>query len=270
MRWLISLCLLAVILTSWQHFAHRNGRHSFPELLAQRLVWPLQAAITSASEWSYDVAISLTRSRSIMQENRELKTQIDRLEAEKLQLHAYFLENKELKEALGFVISGDAKGVPARAIGQSSSRGGTMLTVKSLDGRTIEVGNMVRTEKGLLGRIVSAQKTVGEVLLLTHADHAVPAVVQRSSDQGMVYSLKSSDYTEPLLRMEKLRGEADIRVGDIIVTSSISEMYPPNVPIGTVIRVQSAPASSRTLRAIIKPSAQISNINYVLVVRGAR
>ena len=85
-----------------------------------------------------------------------------------------------------------------------------------------------------------------------------------------MYSLESSDYTEPLLQMEKLRGEADVRVGDIIVTSAISEMYPPNVPIGVVIRLQTAPASSRTLRAVIKPAADLGKIDYVLVVRGAR
>lgn len=267
---LVALCLLAVILTFWQHTARRGGRDSAPERLAQRVVWPLQAVITSATEWSHDVVVSLTRSRSLTQENRELREQVDRLEAEKLQLHAYYLENKELKDALGFVIAGDAKGVPARAIGRSSSPGGTMLTVKSLDGRTIEAGNMVRTQKGLLGRVVTAQKTVGEVLLVSHTDHAVPGVVQRSGDQGMVYSLESSDYTEPLLQMEKLRGEADVRVGDIIVTSAISEMYPPNVPIGVVIRLQTAPASSRTLRAVIKPAADLGKIDYVLVVRGAR
>ncbi len=269
-KWLAVLCVLAVVLTSWQHRTHHSGQQSAPERAAQRIMWPLEAGVTCVLGCGHDVFVSLIHARSLAEENRKLKEEIDRLEAEKLQLHEYFLQNKDLREKLGFVISGEAKGVPARAISRASTPGGPKVTIKSLDGRELEVGNMVMTQKGLVGRVVSAQKSVGEVMLLTHSDHAVAGMVQRSRDQGMLYAATPTDAGEPLLQMEKVRGQADLRVGDVILTAGLSEIYPANVRIGTVIRVQTAPASSRTLKAIIKPAANLTNITYVLVVRRAK
>ena len=269
-KWLAVLCTLAVALTGWQHRAHHSGQQSAPEKAAQRIMWPLQSRVTSVLGQGHDVFVSLIHARSLAEENRKLKEEIDRKAAENLQLHGYYLENKELKETLGIAISGEAKGLPASAISRSSTPGGPMVTIESLDGRELEVGNMVMTQKGLVGRVVSAQKSVGEVMLLTHSDHAVAGMVQRSRDQGMLYAASPTDASEPLLQMEKSRGEADLRVGDVILTAGLSEIYPANVRIGTVIRVQTAPASSRTLRAIIKPAANLTNITYVLVVRSAK
>ncbi len=269
-RLIAILCILAIVLTYWQHRAHNVGKQSLPEKLAKSIVWPFQAVATSAFTRIHDVGISLTQARALTEENRKLKEEINRLEADKLTLNEYFLENKELKEKLGFVISGEVKGVPARVISHATSTGGPILTIQSLDGRQFEVGNTVRTQRGLLGRIVSAQKTVGEVMLLTHADHAAAGVVQRSRDQGMIHPLSASSSVQPLLAMERLRGQADIQVGDVILTSSLSNVYPPNIPIGTVIQVHTAPASSRTFRALIKPAADLTNITYVLVLRSAK
>ncbi len=269
-KWLAVLCALAIVLTYWQHRAHHSGQQSAPERAAKYVMWPLQSGVTGVLGWGRDVLVSLIRARSLAEENRKLKEQIDRLAAEKLQLHEYFLENKDLREKLGFAIAGEVKGVPARVISRSSTPGGPKVSIESLDGRELEVGNMVMTQKGLVGRVVAAQKAVGEVMLLTHSDHAVAGMAQRSREQGMIYAARPTDASEPLLQMEKVRGEADLRVGDVILTAGLSGIYPANVRIGTVIRVQTAPASSRALRAIIKPAADLTNITYVLVVRRAK
>jgi len=264
------LCLLAVILTYWQHRAHGGGQQSLPEQVAQRLMQPLQSTVASVFNWSYGLFVSLTHARELTEENRRLRDENARLEAEKLDLHQYFLENKELRDKLGFVIAGEVKGVPARVIGRSSTAGGPKITIESVGSRELEVGNMVRTQQGLVGRVISAQKSRGDVLLLSHSDHAVAATVYPSGDQGMVYAMAPGPAGEMLLQMEKLRGEANIRVGDVVVTSNLSGIYPPGIRIGTVTRVQTAPASSRAFRAIIKPAADLKNITYVLVVRSAK
>ncbi len=269
-RLMVILCIAAIALTYWQHRAHNAGQQSFPERLAKRIVWPLQAAATSTFAWTHDVCVSLTHARSLVEENRKLKEEISRLEADKVTLNEYFLENKDLKQKLGLVVSGEVKGVAARVISHATSPGGPILTIQSLDGRDLEVGNTVRTQRGLLGRIISAQKSIGEVMLVTHADHAVAGVVQRSRDQAMVHPISPIRSGQPLLEVARLRGQADIQVGDLILTSSLSDVYPPNIPIGTVIRVQTAPASSRTFRALIKPAADLRNITYVLVLRSAK
>ncbi len=269
LRLALILCLAAITLTVWQHRAQRVGRQSPPERAAKALVWPLQAALTTALNWSHDLAVSISSARVLAQRVRSLEEQVAVLETEKLMLHEYFLENKELKAKLGELIAGTAKGIAARVIGESSSAGGRIITIEAIDGSALAVGDTVKTQQGLLGRVIHARGSRGDVMLMTHRDHAVAAVIQRPPrERGMVYPIARGAGGERLLKMEKLRG-ADVRVGDIVLTSDLSDIYPKNMRIGTVIQVETAPASKRAFRAIIRPAADFDNIRYVWVVRGS-
>jgi rod shape-determining protein MreC len=268
-RWPAILCILAVVLTVWQHRAHKSGQQSLPERAGKALVWPAQSVFTHVFNWTHDLAVSLTRARQLTERVRELEDQVAALETEKLMLQEAFLENKELKEKLGALIDGVDKGIAARVVGEASSAGGPMITIESTDGSLIAKGDTVKTQQGLLGRVVYAKGSRADVMLMTHRDHAVPGVIQRPPRaRGMVYPLVRGGGARHLLKMEKLRG-ADVRVGDIVLTSDTSNIYPPKIPIGTVIRVETAPASRRAFRAIIKPAADFDNIRYVWVIRGA-
>ncbi|HCU35225.1 MAG TPA: hypothetical protein DGT21_07105 [Armatimonadetes bacterium] len=267
LRWPLILLIVAVGLTSWQHRAHRIGRESPPERVGKAVVWPLQAVFTRAFNWSHDIAVSISGARVLAQRVRELEDRVAELETEKLMLHEYYLENKDLKDKLGELIQGREKGMAARVIGESSSAGGPIITIETTAGGTLAVGDTVKTQQGLLGRVVFARGRRGDVMLLTHRDHAVAAVIQRSPrERGMVYPMSRGVGGEHLLKMEKLRG-ADVREGDVVLTSDLSDIYPPGVRIGTVIQVETAPASKRAFRALIRPAADFENIRYVWVVR---
>lgn len=267
-RALIIWVVLAIILTVWQHQAPSA---SLPERAGKAVMWPLQSAWSSILTWQHDVVISLMSARELAQRNRQLQARVDRLEAEKRALVGNYLENKVLREKLGFALRTEKKGVAAVVIGRSAGSGGPAVTVRSVDGRTLEPGNVVRTGAGLLGRVTSADGDTGEVLLLTNINHAVAAMVQeRSRAQGMVYAMPPTQSGQYLLRLEKLRGHADIRVGDVVITSQMSNIYPQGIPIGVVVRVERAPASTRTFRAIIKPFADFNTIDYVLVMRSGQ
>lgn len=260
--------VLAIILTVWQHQAPSR---SLPERAGKAVMWPLQSAWNSVLTWQHDAAISLIKARELAQRNRELQARVDRLEAEKRALLGNYLENKVLREKLGFALRAEKKGVAAVVIGRSRGSGGPAVTIRSVDGRTLEAGNVVRTGAGLLGRVTSADGDTGEVLLLTNTNHAVAGMVQeRSRAQGMVYAMPPTASGQYLLRLEKLRGHADIRVGDVVVTSQMSNVYPQGIPIGVVVRVERAPASTRTFRAIIKPFADFNTIDYMLVMRSGQ
>ncbi|MFP3903485.1 MAG: rod shape-determining protein MreC [Armatimonadota bacterium] len=271
MRVLAVWVLLAVALTVWQHRAHDTRASSLPERVGRAVMWPVQSVWTAVLAWQHDVAVSLIHSRELVEENRRLKAQIDRLDAEKRALLGNYLENKRLREKLGFALTGEMKGIAARVIGRSTGSSRPRVTIRTVGGRSLEPGNIVRTNAGLLGRVISADGATGNVLLLINSDHAVAGVVrERSRTRGMVYAMTPTRAGQYLLRMEKLQGHADIRVGDVVVTSTISDMYPPGLPIGVVIRVERAPASTRTFRAVIKPFADFNTIDYVLVMRGGQ
>jgi len=113
-------------------------------------MWPVQSAVATVFSWGHDVSVSLIHARELAEENRKLKAEIDRLTYDKMLLHENYLENKQIKEKLGFVLRGEEKGVTAIVIGRSTGPNGPAITIRSVDGREFDVGNIVREEKCLL------------------------------------------------------------------------------------------------------------------------
>ena len=95
------------------------------------------------------------------------------------------------------------------------------------ENRSLETGNEVSTGGGLVGRLVAAQGTRGVVVLLTDAEHAVAARVQRADgDHGIGYASPAGTTRRLALQMTKLPQNAVALVGDSIVTSGLGGRFP--------------------------------------------
>ena len=120
----------------------------------------------------------------------------------------------------------------------------------------VTAGQPVRGADGLIGRVLSAGPSVSQVLLLTDVDNIVP--VRRARD-GL-----------PALANGRGNGDLDIRTlniannpfkpGDILVTSGVGGLYPPNIPVAIVVRRQDDGALAR-------PLADPAKVDAVSVLR---
>ncbi len=254
---------LAVMLTIWQHQAGGGGTSSLPEHLGRALTYPAVRRFTALHGVIYDVGVSVLRAPAIAVENRDLRQQRDRLLAEKALSTEYFLENKRIKEKLGLSVEQQVKEIPALVIARPP---GGQVTIGVPSGREIHVGDVIREAQGLVGRVVEVQGTTAQVILLIDRHHALSARDQRSRDEGMVYPEQTWSGNPRRLRMEKLLQRADLRTGDVILTSGLDKVYPPNIPIGTVESVRRSPASVEAITAIIKPFVDFDRLDYVWVV----
>ena len=73
---------------------------------------------------------------------------------------------------------------------------------------------------------------------------------------------------EGLCKMTYINDEnAEIKVGDIILSSGIASVYPPDLVIGEVVEV-SADEYSHSTVVIIKPTVDFSNLKYTLIIKG--
>ena len=264
-RLIAVLVVLAAVLTMWQHRSRAAHAPSAPERLVVLVVSPLARGMAAVGLFVHDVGAGFGRTYALQQENRKLRDQIDELEAQKLRLTEAFIENQKLQKELGFTGGQPPEGVPARVIGRSMGPTRKRLFIAPPPGRKLEVGNIVRTPAGLVGRVVDAQR--GEVFLLVDVEHAVAAVVQRSRDQGMVGVAPRPEECPDLLVMDKLIGRADVREGDVVLTSGVGEVYPPGIPIGVVTEVRRSTAGEAAITAIIRPFVDFDRLAYVLVQR---
>ncbi|MBU0609417.1 MAG: rod shape-determining protein MreC [Armatimonadetes bacterium] len=263
---------LALLLTAWQHRADRRpgegGKASPPERLAVALSWPLQRAFAAVGSGLQSFGSGLGQYRRLAEENRRLRAEKDELAAQKLRLVDADIENRHLRKLLGLALRTTPRPVIARVVAVNYGLSRKRLTIRAEDRRTLEVGNIVRAELGLVGRVSEVNGDRAYVFPLIDAEHAVAAVVQRPPrDQGMVHVAARPEYLPDMLVMDKLLGRADLREGDIVLTSGMGEVYPPGIPIGTIVRVRHSSVGSTDVTATIRPFVDFDHLSYVLVER---
>jgi rod shape-determining protein MreC len=97
------------------------------------------------------------------------------------------------------------------------------------------------------------------VQLLIDRNAAAGAVIERSRAQGVVIGTGADR-----LRMEYVAGTADVKVGDLVVTSGIDGIYPKGFVIGQIESIERGGGSFSAV--IIRPAVDFASIEDVLVV----
>ena len=120
----------------------------------------------------------------------------------------------------------------------------------------------VMTADGLVGKIRECGYNYSKVVSIIDDTDAVSAQSVRTNSIGYV----TADFSEEAqCKMRYSENASDILAGDEIVTSHISEIYPPGISIGHVKRLTTDDKTSMKY-AIIEPSADFSKLDYVLVI----
>lgn len=262
------MALLAIVMTMGQHRAQKRGASSVAESAARGLVWPAQWALVGVGNVARNVTVATFYGSRLAQENRELQERVAELKADKAKMLTYYHENIRIKEKLGFEPPGKPAGSPARVVGWSSGGNRARITIRAGRDRELEVGRVVVTSAGLVGRIVEAQGRYAEVVLLLERGHAVAGIIQRNpSDQGMVYPSPDNQPGDQMLQLSKVRRGSDTRVGDVVISSGLGGVYPPGLGIGTVESVERSSFSGSSIVAYVRPFADFNHLDYVLVLK---
>jgi len=169
-------------------------------------------------------------------------------------------ENLRLKNLLSFKQKSPFRLVAARVIARSPDSWSSSVTIDRGRYSGIRRGMAVINTMGLLGRVVESSETISKVLLINDPSQGVSSIVQRSRQEGLVNGSLGSN-----LIMRYLPDDAQIMIGDIIITSELSQVYPKGLLIGKVVNIGKE-FSGLSRYAVIKPAADLSSIEEVLVI----
>ena len=152
-------------------------------------------------------------------------------------LHRFeFLENENarLRELLSSMPSQAEQVTLAAllAINPDHAALAVMINKGSADG--IFQGQPVVDSGGLVGQVTKPSLFFSKVSLITQEDQAVPTQVARSGLRTVVYGSGSGR----LLRVPYLDRNADVRAGDLLVTSGLGGRYPPGYPVARITAVE--------------------------------
>ncbi len=166
-------------------------------------------------------------------------------------------QNQKLKELLGYVETQKKKGIVAPIVGRSADHWWQQVTLGRGSKDGIKVGFIVMGHGGLVGRVVSVTPNSSRVLLISDPTSRVGAVVSRSRSMGFIRGQGSNRAV-----MQFFDKVPDVRSGDVVSTSSVSQLFPSGLPLGRVesVNLEKSPAPE----AIIELTAPISYLEWLV------
>ncbi len=127
------------------------------------------------------------------------------------------------------------------------------------------VGQAVIDAEGLFGQVVEVAQFSSRVMLVIDAAHAVPVQVNRNDFRSIAAGTGRSDRLE----LEYVPVTADIRVGDLLVSSGLGGHFPRGYPVGEVTAVVVEPTMTYA-QVTAKPFAALDRSRHVLLVYDAK
>ena len=208
----------------------------------------------------------------LIEANEQLRKEVSQYRIQLLLNDYYKRENRRLRELLSFKEQAAFESLGAHVIGYNLSNWDNRLLINlgSRDG--IEERMPVITYDGaLVGRIEYVGATTAQVLLCNDPEFIVGGIVDRPESRAI--GLLKGQVNKPEVNlMENISWnthseEGDIKVGDLIVTSGLSDSYPRGIPIGEVISVETD-NYGLSQKAEIKLFMNRKTIEEVLVITG--
>ena len=214
-------------------------------------------SIESATSTVGDTVDNITADQSTLSGLREYNEQ---LVQQYSQMEEYKQEAQRLQKLLDLKDTYQIEGTGARVIGRSSEAWSQTVIINKGSDDGVSTGQTVMGTSGVVGQIASTSSHTATVRLLTDPQSGAAAMVQSSRAEGI---LRGS--LVGLLYLEDLDADAEVNVGDVIVTSGLGGSYARGLIIGTVVKVD-AQQGDTSRRAVVSPNDAISTLEDVLVV----
>jgi len=256
------LILLTSALVAWHARAQQTDLAAGPEGILSMALYPLQVALTSVLRavgrgWDF-----LVRLRTLYAENLHLQAQVEQLRAQNEELLEYVYEVQRLRKLVQLKEHVRGRHLTARVIGRGPSNWfhTLMLNVGRREG--VEEGDIVEAEGGLVGQVYEVTKFTCKVLLITDRRSSVGALVQPERSRAVgVCKGTGRDFCT----LQYLPKEADVRVGDTVISSGFGGVFPKGIVIGRVTDVQRNDYNS-SLEAKVQPHVDFDRLEEVFVL----
>jgi rod shape-determining protein MreC len=169
-------------------------------------------------------------------------------------------ENAQLRRLLATSATVPAKSILAEILYDARDSFTRRIILNRGLKQGIALGQPVVDDQGVIGQITRVFPLTAEVTLLTDKDQAIPVQVQRNGLRSVVYGKGQVGSLE--LRVPS---NADIKAGDILVTSGIDGIYPPGLLVARATVVENN-ATSTFERIACLPIAGLDRHKEVLVL----
>ncbi|HEY5703281.1 MAG TPA: rod shape-determining protein MreC [Gammaproteobacteria bacterium] len=250
--------ILSVVLMTVDH---RNSHLESVRSALSVIVFPVQYIVDRPAALSGWVMDTLKTRENLISENEKLRKEqlllssklqkYDVLQSENQRLRLLLESSLKLKDrvVIAELLAVDMEPFRHTVVINKGKRSG------AYDGQPIVDAN------GIMGQIVHVGPFSSTVLLITDPTHALPVQINRNGLRAILLGTGERNN----LQLINLPNNADIKKGDLLVSSGLGSRFPAGYPVGVVEDIKLDPAEPFAKVKVV-PSARLEQSREVLLV----
>ena len=180
-----------------------------------------------------------------------------------LRVEQLLTENAHLRGLLDLRPSLNLKSQAAQVLYKASDPYSRKVIIDRGATDGVLVASPVINETGVLGQVTRVYPLSSEVTLLTDKDAAIPVLNTRTQVRSAAFG--GAGVIGGGMEMRFMAGNADVQVGDVLMTSGVDGVYPPGLPVAKVASVDRK-LDSGFARIVLTPNAKTDGVRHVMVI----
>jgi len=242
-------------------FDHKMASFETARGYLQSLVSPLQYMANAPKQMMTWASENIVIRRQLMNENQNFRENELFFHEQAMQLSIVRKENERLRLLLSSPIRGEIKKMFAEILSVDGDPYSHQVVINRGANDGVYEGQPVLDEKGIVGQILHVGGSTSRVILISDISHAIPVRIQRN---GLRLIASGSGQIDRLIH-NFVPHSADVKEGDLLVTSGLGGKFPEGYPVARVLLVRTD--ESREFATIYsQPVAQIDRLRYMLLL----
>lgn len=236
-----------------------SGKFGATHQLTLDLVGYLQTGATRTKDAFSGLKEGYLSNWALQEENRRLQKLADKYLAELGKYRESYLQAKEFEGLLNFKKQLSFQPIAARVVGKEPEFWCKTIIIDR--GRSDDVleGMTVFVPAGVVGQVIHAANNYSKVLLANAPSSAIDAIIQKNRTRGILQGAGAKGYV-----LNYVLKNADVSVGDYVVTAGIGGIFPTGMVLGTVARVYSK-KRGMFQEIEVTPEVDFQKLEYVFI-----
>ena len=226
------------------------------------LLYPVELLVSAPFDLSRTVADSVATRGELQAENTRLREQALVRDARLQRMAALEAENARLRALLDSTAKVGEEMLIAEIVSVDMNPFRNLIVVNRGGQDGVFVGQPVIDADGVVGQITRDRHYTAEAMLITDVDHAIPVEIARNRLRTIANGSGELDR----LSLPFLPGNADVREGDLLVTSGLGGKFPPGYPVATVRTIRGV-TGQQFLDIDATPAAALNRMREVLLIK---
>lgn len=246
----VGLLLLAAML---------GGRFGAPHQFTLDFIGPFQSTVTRMFSGVVSLKNDYLSLVNVRAENRQLQAQIDKYLTELGEYREGYSTYRHLQELLAVKEKLTFQPLAARVVGKEPAFWYQTIVVDRGKKDDVLEGMIALAPGGVVGQVMHTGENYSKILLANAPSSAIDAMVQKNRTRGILKGAGEKGFT-----LQYVLKNADVEVGDHVVTAGIGGVFPAGIPVGRISKIEKK-QRGMFQEIEVQPNIDFQKLEYVLI-----